>query len=177
MAADLIDGCEMALLVLFNGKYSACSLFRSTGTRSTLVISFTQMMVFKWPFIGDTGEGTLSIHYSEEIFNSKVSFESGLKWILLIALGKRLHLHHSDLLGERALWINTDILKSQATCDDSAGRDYAQLLLNSPRTQLFESVGFYVEDGLEIAINQWHWWRDSAHSLFTSPGRQSSSIW
>ena len=45
----------------------------------------------------------------------------------------------------------------------------AQLLLRSPRTEHFESVKFYSEDGLQMAVNWWHWGKYSAHLFFRSP--------
>ena len=40
-------------------------------------------------------------------------------------------------------------------------------------TELFESIKFYLEDGLEMAIMS-DTWEDIAHLLFRLPGRQSS---
>ena len=91
-----------------------------------------------------------------------------------------LHSHCSGPLRHRALWRSGVIL---GRCLVMAGhsvltlwKENAWQQLWSSWTELFESLEFYSEDGLEMTIGQWHW-GDFTHSLFRSSRTQSALSW
>ena len=123
-----------------------------------------------WPFVADAGEETLHIHCSGFPGHRYLHVSRVLHGILswngcsLLTLRKRLHIHFSGLLWYRALWHSRvklgrhlEIAGHQMV---TLGGRATQLLLRSPRTELFESEEFYSEDGLAVTVHWWWHWED-----------------
>ena len=103
-----------------------------------------------------------------------------MKWAFSSDTGEEtLHAHYSGLPGQRGHQVSTVILRIYLKVAGHmvltwGRRDSAWLFLRFHRTKFFNSVEFFLGDGLKISIHQWHWVRDFASSFFRFPETQNS---
>ena len=91
-------------LVMLGKHLHTCLLFSSPRRQNLLTDSFSQKMVLKRLFIGDTGENFIFIvQISQETELSQWTHCWSFNSCSLMTLGKTLHIHCSGLLGDGAL--------------------------------------------------------------------------